>query len=356
MSNGIYIGSTTNRAGKSLLTLSLGLLLQKAGFSVAYMKPVGGLPQKKDDLIGDADALVVQELLGQDTAPDILSPVMLPEKFQSLNPNRDQSQSLGRIKEAYELISKGKDLCLVSGTGVFPWSGYGVGADGLAVLGALKLKVLLVERFRRKINPDRLLWLKECLGPNLLGIVLNDVPDEEMRLVSGDLRPWLLARGIPVFGVIGHEPELESIRVIDLAYGLKARIVAGNEGADSQVTSFFVGAMQPENFMLSLKRQTDCAVIVDGDRPDMQLLALYSNAPCVILSNDIPPLEMIRARAEEKNITLICAREDCFRVARKLAALMKSKKIRDLKQVRAGVQLLENSLDFRCILDKIMTN
>ncbi|MDR1489109.1 MAG: AAA family ATPase [Desulfovibrio sp.] len=353
MTKGIYIGSTANRAGKSLLAFSLGLLLRKTGLSVGYIKPVGSIHQKKDDLLGDADAMVVQELLGQDAPPDVVSPVMLPDNPHSAAWTEAPDGALRRIREAYERVCRDKDVCIVSGTGAFPWAGRGIGADALAVLGHLRVNLLLVERFRRGINCDRLLWFKDRLGPDLIGVVLNDVPEEEMKFASEVLRPRLQERGVHVFGILGHEPELESIRVIDLAHGLKGRIVAGNEGADSAVSSFFVGATQPDNFLLSMKGRSNCAVILEGDRPDLQILALASDAACVILSGNVAPIEMVRSKAEEKNTALIRARESSYFIARRLAVLMKSKKIRDLNQVRAGVRLVERSLDIRSILDRI---
>ncbi|MDR2800158.1 MAG: AAA family ATPase [Desulfovibrio sp.] len=208
MAKGIYIGSTTNRAGKSLLAFSLGLLLRKSGLSVGYIKPVGGLHQKKDDLLGDADAMIVQELLGQDAPPDVLSPVMLPDNPRSAVWKEAQDGSLRRIREAYERICKDKDVCIVSGTGAFPWAGHSIGAGALAVLGQLGVKLLLVERFRRNINRDRLLWLKDLLGPDLIGVVLNDVPEEERKCVSEVLDPWLQERGIRVFGILGMSRNL----------------------------------------------------------------------------------------------------------------------------------------------------
>jgi BioD-like phosphotransacetylase family protein len=141
--------------------------------------------------------------------------------------------------------------------------------------------------------------------------------------------------------------------VIDLAHGLKGRIVAGNERADCAVSNFFVGATQPDSFLLSMKGRQDCAVVLEGDRPDLQLLALACDAGCVILSGNIAPIEMVRSKAEEKNTALIRARESSYHIARRLAVLMKSKKIRDLNQVRAGMRLVEGSLDIRGILDRI---
>ena len=351
---GIYIGSTVPRSGKSLLSFSLGLLLQKAGHSVGYMKPLGRIPQKKDDLIGDADALVVQELLGQNVPADVLSPAVIPENLHSLvmcSPNPDIAMS--RICAAYESISSGKDVMLVSGSGSFPSTGRFCNADGLRVLRALGLKILFVERFAERLNYDALLFFKDLLGPEMLGVVLNDVPDAEMRDVSGLLVPYLQERGIEVFGVLGREPGLFAIRVADLAEGLDGRIVAGNAFASRTAHGFLIGTMQVDNFMMHLRQRENCAVIVGGDRADLQLAALHASSPCIILTGNIAPTEMIRARAESMGVTLISVQEQTYSVARAMSRILKAKKLRDISQIRLAVKLVENALDIQGILGRI---
>ena len=82
---GVYIGSTTSRSGKSLIAFSLGVLLQKKGCSVGYMKPVGHASQRKDEIFGDADALVAQEVIGQNLPADRLTPVLIPDNNPALS-------------------------------------------------------------------------------------------------------------------------------------------------------------------------------------------------------------------------------------------------------------------------------
>jgi BioD-like phosphotransacetylase family protein len=353
MGAGLYIGSVTPRAGKSLLAFSLGLLFRKAGLSVGYMKPVGCIPGKKDDVPGDTDAMMVQEVLGQEAPPDRLTPVMLPEDIYSPVLHEKHENALQRIVDAYRELSAGKDVCLVSGVRSFPYAGHCAGADGTAVVRALGLKVLLTVRFHPRTNPDRLLAVRDGLGDALVGIVLNDVHDNDRRAATDIFLPWLRGRGVPVLGCIRHEAALAAVRMIDLAHSLNGRIIAGNEQATGMVADFLIGAMQADNFMLHLHRRADCVVITGGDRPDLQIAAICAGCPCIILTGNAGPPEMIRARAEEKNVVLIRVREDAYRTARNTARIFKAKKIRDLKQLRAGVRLVENSLDIRAILDSI---
>jgi BioD-like phosphotransacetylase family protein len=347
---GIYIGSTTERSGKSLLAFSLGVIMQRRGLSVGYMKPVGRLPQKKDELLGDADALVVQEVLGQNVPANVLTPVMTPRNLHALALEERREGALAEVRAAYAEISLDKDITLVSGSGAFPSSGRFAGADGFALLRSLGLKLLLVERFKRGINYDQLLLLKDLAGEAMIGLVLNDVPEEKMRDVRNLLTPWLERRGLLGRGVLPREPGLTSMRVLDIAHGLGGRVVAGNAQTGGMVTSFLIGTMQVDNFMMHLNRKPGCAVIVGGDRSDLQLAALNSGSPCIILTGNIPPCELIRAKAEAAGVTLIVVREDTYSIARLMTRILRSKKIRDLNQIRLGMGLVESNLDLEAVL------
>ncbi len=355
---GIYIGSTTPRAGKSLLAFSLGLLLQKAGHSVGYMKPLGCIPQKVDELPGDADALVVQEVLGQDAPADILTPVLIPGNLRSLSLYENgagKSETLLRIAAAYTELSRGRDVMLVSGTGVFPYTGRFCHAGGLAVARHLGLKTLLVERYSsQKFNYDALLTLGDMLGNNLLGIVLNDVPEKAMREATEVLTPYLEERGISVFGAIPREPGLASMRVAELAQGIAGCVVAGNGSTAREVKGFLIGTMQVDNFMMYIRRFKESAIIVGGDRADLQLVALHSNSPCVILTGNIAPTELVRARAEKAGVPIITVQGDTYVTARNVEKILQTKKMRDVGQIRLGARLVEASVRTEAIFARVL--
>jgi len=350
---GLYIASTAPRAGKSLLALSLGVLLQRSGLSVGYMKPLGQRPQTHEELQGDADALVIQEVLGQSVPADVLTPVMLPRNLHGLGlaeREQENDRALARIRSAYRQISQAKDITLVSGTASFPAAGRFARVDGMRLARELDLKVLFVERYTGQVTFDELLILKDLLGQVQIGLVLNDVPEKEMRGVHTLLRPWLEGQGITVHGVFNHDPGLAAMRVSDLAYGLDGRIAAGNDQAGRMVTGFLLGTMQVDNFMLHLRGHAHCAVIVDGDRADLQLAALNAKTPCIILAGNIIPSELVQAKAEAAGVTLIMVREDTYSVARSMSRILRSKKLRDLDQIRLAVALVEQNLNTESIL------
>ena len=344
---GLYIGSTIPQAGKTLLTFSLGLLLQKAGHTVGYMKPLGKNPQRVEGIVGDSDALVAQEVLGQNVAPDMLSPVMMPQNLHALPLLRPMAEQNGleAIAAAYATISQGKTVTLVSGTESFPGTGHFCGADGLRLVQRLGLQVLLVERYRDNAWYDAMCFWQQELGQSLLGVVLNDVPEEHLRDVHNLLVPYLSQNGVQVHGVLPRCPALMSMRVADLAQGLSGYIVAANNAAARMVEGFIIGTMQVENFMLYVKRNPARVVIVGGDRADLQLVALSAGSPCIVLTGNLTPSELVRQKAESMGTPLVVVKEDTYTVARTMAHILKCKKLRDLHHIQQAAALVEEHLN-----------
>lgn len=355
---GIYIGSTGPWAGKSLISFSLGVILQKAGYSLGYMKPLGAYPQQYEERIGDSDALVIQEILGQNSPADTVTPIIIPTSLQALSLTdtfKDKPPALEKISEAYAQISLDKDFTLVSGSGSFTDTGTYCKADGLSIVKKLGLKMLLVDRFDRSFSYDSILKVHDFLGDALLGVVLNDVPEKHILDFEKLLKPFLESRGVRVLGIMPHEIGLEGIRASELAHSLGGFIAAGNKNASRMVKGYVIGAMQVDNFMTFLRQKaSDAVVIVGGDRADLQIAALYGDTPCMILTGNHSPCELVRSKAEEKGVPVICVREDTFSVARSMSILTKSKKIRDLNHIKMGVAMVEEHFafdDFMASLD-----
>ena len=351
---GIYIASTTPKAGKSLFTFSLGILLQKQGVSVGYMKPLGRHCQKVEDSLGDTDALIAQELLGQTALPHIVSPIMMPKTLHALaTQNSTPQNALQTISEAYTAISHGKDVTLVAGTETFPATGSFCGADGLSITRHLNLRTILVEKYDEHTNYDAILYAKSLLKDSLLGVVFNNVPEHALHDVRQNLVPYLASKGVVVHGIIPKDADLMSLRITDLAYGLSGCIVAANQNTHKMVKGFTIGTMQVDNFMVNIRRHQDDVVIVGGDRMDLQLAALYSNCSCLILTGNFTSDNIVRNRAEDLAIPLMVVQEDTYTVARTISHLLKTKKLRTLTQIKHGIALIESHLQTQSLQQAI---
>ncbi|KAB1438970.1 phosphotransacetylase family protein [Pseudodesulfovibrio senegalensis] len=343
---GLYIGSTTGYSGKNMIVMGLGLKFQKEGYNVGYMKPVGAMPVEVDGKLGDDDALFVQDVLGLDQDPEKVTPVVVTQDFKVKAFSGKMDGLTDTIAENYEALSKDRDVTLVAGSGSM-YSGKYCDTDAVTVVKRLGIKTVIIDRFEKELKYDYLAVMKEALGDNLIGVVLNDVPPHFMDEVNQLLAPFLKSRGINVLGVIPRDPLMGAIKVGDLAERLGGKIISAHNKADRVVESFLIGTMQVENFMTHFRKKKNSAIIVGGDRSDVQLVALEGDCPCLVLTGNLYPNDIILTRSEVLETPIIMVREDTYSVAKKMDSILSRHKLRDAIKIKQGADLVANNIDFK---------
>ncbi len=354
---GLYIGSTTQFAGKNLVAMTLGLKFQQMGLEVGYMKPVGAMPGMHENTMGDEDAFFLQEIFGLNDDPALVTPVLVTRDFKvdALRAPR-KNKFLNSISTAYEKLSKGKDVMLISGSGSFLHSGKYCSVDGVSVSTALQAKTILIDRFRNELNYDYILSAKDILeahGSEFLGTIFNDVSHSYLEEANELIIPSLTNRGVEVFGTIPHDPFMNGFKVSKLAERLGGRIITAANQADRLVDTFLIGTMQVENFLTYFQRQKNAAIIVGGDRADLQLVAIEGNCPCLVLTGNLYPNDIIMSRAELLGIPMIVVRGDTFATAKLMETVQTTQKLRDEIKINHGTQLVQGNIDMPRLLEKL---
>ena len=343
---GIYIGSTAGYSGKNLIAVALGLRFQKEGLRVGYMKPVGAVPHREGDKVGDEDAFFVLEVLGIDADPALVTPVLVTRDFTVKAFTQGVGDLMQGIKDAYAKLSENVDVMIVSGSGAYMDSGAYCGVEGVRVAQELGLKTLLIDRFFGELRYDSLLRSHKRLGDSLAGVIFNDIPEQYRAELDELITPFLERQGVNVLGVIPSDPVMGAIKVADLAERLSGKIVSAHAMAGRVVENFLIGTMQVENFMTHFRRHKNSAIIVGGDRADVQLVALEGACPCLILTGNLYPNDIILTRSEVLETPIIMVRDDTYTVAKKMEVILSSHKLRDTIKVTHGAQLVGASVDF----------
>jgi len=343
---GIYVGATSGYSGKNMIAMGVGLKLQKEGYRVGYMKPVGALPQEKNGVLGDADAFFVQDILGLSEDPTLVTPVVVDQDFKIKAFTGKCEDLMPRIKSAYEQISKDKDITIVAGSGSM-YSGKYCGVDGVSVVKALGIKSMIIDRYVKELNYDYLIAMKELLGDQLLGVLLNDIPPVFKEELDSLLHPFMESKGIKVLGKIPSDPLMGAIKVADLADRLGGKIITAQDKSERVVENFLIGTMQVENFMTHFRKSKKSAIIVGGDRSDVQLVALEGQCQCLVLTGNLYPNDIIMTRAEVLEVPIVVVRDDTFTVAKKMEAILSRHKLRDVIKIQHGSQLVSSIIDFQ---------
>ncbi len=352
---GLYIGSTGAYAGKNTLNIGIGLRLQKEGLNPGYMKPVGAMPIEINGTQGDEDAFYVQDVLGISQPSDLVTPIMVTQDFKIRAFNGQLGESgklLQQIENAYAKLSQGRDFMLVGGSGNM-FSGRYCGLDAITIIKRLGLKAIVIDRLEHEVNYDTLVTIKDSLGDHLAGVVLNSVPATFLSEVENVIRPFLERNKITVLGVLPNDPLMSSIRADTLAEGLGGRVVAAQRSSERMVENFLIGTMQVENFMTYFRRVSNSAVIVGGDRADVQLVAIEGNCSCLILTGNLYPNDIILSRADALNVPIIMVRDDTYTVAKKMERMLGRHKLRDAIKISQAAQMISSNLNFAAIREAV---
>ena len=104
--------------------------------------------------------------------------------------------------------------------------------------------------------------------------------------------------------------------------------------------------MQVDKAIEYFRKIRNNAVIVGGDRPDIQLSAIESGSVCLILTGELYPSEIILSRAEQKDIPILVVREDTYSIAKKLEKMSARLRLRDKAKVAHGTELVMKIVNF----------
>jgi BioD-like phosphotransacetylase family protein len=158
---------------------------------------------------------------------------------------------------------------------------------------------------------------------------------------------------VDIIGILPHDPLVGSITVEELNEMLGGKVLCCHDRLGNLIEHFLIGAMQVDRATEYFKRTKNNAVIVGGDRADIQLSAIESGTECLVLTGELYPSETIIARAEQKKIPIIVVREDTYSVAKKLEKLSVRLRLRDKAKVAHGMDLVMQNVNFPLLYKKL---
>jgi BioD-like phosphotransacetylase family protein len=95
-----------------------------------------------------------------------------------------------------------------------------------------------------------------------------------------------------------------------------------------------------------IRKARNNAVIVGGDRSDIQLAAVEAGTRCLILTGNLYPNEIVISKADITGIPIVVVRGDTFSVAKRVEQLSGKLRLREKEKVESGIRLVEEKVDF----------
>ena len=280
--NVIYVASDRPGAGKTATALALTSALRQRGMKTGYFKPFCANPHN------DADVNFAKSM-----GDDVLDPV--PLRVTEIN----HPTPAVVVEQAQAIASAAKDwdALVVEGPSL------SVGDEDLSDIShhlsrGLNAKVVAVVAYATRPYSDELSRISDTFRDDLLGVFVNQVIRHRVREVERML-------GANVLGIVPEDRLMLSVSLNQVAAALESAWVWGEEQGESLVERYLIGG----NFMDSgdhyFNRMDNKAVIVRGDRPDIQLSALTGQVTGMINTGGHQPVEYLLHEVEQLDVPLM---------------------------------------------------
>ena len=328
----LLVASDQPGAGKTALCAALALSLTNQGKSVTVFKPFASGDSDTD---GDS----YHKLLGQ---PVDGWPQQIPASGLNEQAIEDASQTVASLSE-------GKDVTIVEGTNALS------PGDTALLAGALNASVVLVAAYRRDLTASDLASWKNDLGDALAGVVVNGLTQHLGAESSENLVPTFEAEGINCLGVIPESRRLLAVTAGQIAEHLNGRFITSEPDTDRLIERFQVGGFSLDPGELRFGLYSDNAVVIRGDRPDVQMSALTVPVSCMVLTSDVEPIEYVKYEAEEEGVPMMLVPADTKTTMNDLNTVQSRATFSHTRKLATFVELVDDHVDVDSIVTALST-
>ena len=298
----VLVVSGERGEGKSAIAAALAHRAIESGRKAAAIRPLGG----PDEAGEGSDAAAFERLLGP-SASGPTAPV--PEG------GLDEGALGGAARACADL---GADAVFAECS-----SDLSTG-DAARLADALDAQVVVTVRHRHGMSAADVAGRFEPLSARMAGVILN-ARGTHMGTESAALASDLEAGGMRVLGTIPEDRRLLGVTVRTVAGHLGGRFVLGeDDGADRLVEHFLVGGWMMDEGALYFSTRDRKAVLIRGDRPDIQMSALSTPTSVLVLTGGIEPIEYVLYEAGEEEVALVVVDQGTVEAMESLGTVVES--------------------------------
>ncbi|HJF14772.1 MAG TPA: phosphate acetyltransferase [Enteractinococcus helveticum] len=355
MAQGIYITTTTMRAGKTLVSMGLADALNRHTGRVGYFRPI--VPGH------DVDTDPMVQLMRETFELDEHSATggVTDAYARAMITSGKQDELYAELVVAYEAMAANVNAVVIEGTDLVNGdTGFEREIDtdlalhfNAPVLAVVSAQGLTAQEASEAVELTRS-NLRDA-GSELLSIVVNRAEPALLEDMAKTIKPGTNQRKVYII------PELAELRyptVGEVASALSLDWVAGSEQLDRDVSEVKAVSMEGGNFLQVLN--DGALVIVSGDRSDAILATLAAARTAdfpvpagMILTNGIEPNPMIQRLYSDAPFPVFVSFSDTFTMARTVAAVPASLSAAQPRKTAAVLGAWNNHVDEDELLSRI---
>ena len=286
-----------------------------------------------NNLIEDGYDVVVAKLHG-DSNGDIQR---YKEKF-SFNVEQPISESVADAKILIEKYNGEDQIAIIEGSSEIS------AEEHAKFLSGVDASILIVTT--ADINKaEKVVPVAEKLSNKLKGVIINGVSMYQGTYVSEVLGPFYENANISVLGTVPEQRILLSLSVNQIADKLKGRFLSKNGDTESLVESFMGGGFGMVPGQYSFSTRTGKAVIVRGDRPDVQMSALQTDMNVFIMTCGLEPTEYVQYESAEEKVPIIVVDTNTLDTMESVSELQASAQFDHVKKLKHSSHIIKGNVE-----------
>ncbi|MCZ6789533.1 MAG: DRTGG domain-containing protein [Chloroflexi bacterium] len=286
----------------------------------------------------DPDIAFYSELTGASQPESWPVSMGMTEARRGLNPSTTESivTAFNQMDRAGAVIIEGPPVTTPQGQPL------PVAASLAEMLDA---QIVALVRYQPDLQIEESIAPLEALGDRLLGVVLNGVPRYRGHTAQSSLTPALEAHGLKVLGSVPEARCMLGVTVGQLVEHIKGTFLMGDEKRGELVDHVMIGGLVLDSGVDYFARYQKKAVIVRGDRPDIQMAALATPTRCLVLTGGHHPIQYVEYEAREEEIPVVVVESDTLTTARSLDTLFGGVTVHHPDKADCYADLLSKSID-----------
>jgi phosphate acetyltransferase len=361
MSKAVYIATSEEDSGKSIVTLGLMSMLLGKTAKVGYFRPViEDLEEEKIDI--HIETVISQ--FGVDISFEDAHAITLSALIKKNNKGK-LGEVIDLIIEKYKKLEDRFDFILVEGTSFTGESSVIEMGINVQIAKNLGIPAIIVgSGYDKKVDElvDSLYLAYDSFKikeVEVLAVIANKVQIQDTAVVTERLKMSLpkniLVNTIPLVTSLNNPTILELVKV------LNAKVLFGSAFLNNQIGSFSVGAMQLRNYLIHLKENG--LVITPGDRADIILGALQANESLnypsisgIVLTGNILPEESIMRLIEGLStiVPILAVEEGTYIITNKIGAIKPKIYANNKEKILTSINTFESYIDIDELAEKLI--
>ena len=315
----LYITSQKQNSGKTTLSAALASLLIDRGKVVDIAKPFS-----ENGTLEEGDRFNLSKLLDRD---------------YSLQNEQSLDAVIASIKES----SSKHEFVIVEALSSMPVE------EQVSFVEEIKAQSLIVS-IPSTMDSDA--DFSSRFGSSVCGVVLNQVSKYAQIQTEHIMQQNLSSHDLHLLGTIPEARTLLSLSVAQICENLSGQMFGEVQNSESLVEHFMVGGFGMDPGEYSFATRDKKAVVVRGDRPDVQMSALNTDMECFIMTNGMDPIEYIKYEAVEEGVSIMIVQSDTLDTMENISKLQQLAEFDHPDKLSKAKKLVSDYVNVEQLLSK----